>query len=119
MEHLGHGRDNCDDCKAKGKAQSQKWHANNRESGLASTHRQVAKKKEFIREILGTACVDCGDDREEVIDWHHPPGYEPPRRKSGSRIAMTALSMPDLADELMRVIVLCASCHALRHRRVT
>ena len=88
-----------------------RWRENNREVANASCRRISRDKRAFLAEVVGAACVDCGDDRPGAIQYHH--SEEP---KSG-RFQLINLSWPKLKEEAMHLIALCGACHGVRHHK--
>lgn len=87
------------------------WRAKNPKRSRELNRRYQQRKMDFVREILGTECVDCPEDRPEAIEYHHPHG-----RKYTDAQGLSGLSWPRLKDEIMLLIPLCATCHRVRHR---
>lgn len=69
-------------------------------------------KRAFLHEVLGTACVDCGDDRSGAVQHHHVNG-----RSRDVPPTLTDLSWPRLEEEAMTLIALCGACHGVRHHK--
>ena len=92
-------------------AQSRRWRAANPKRDRALNRRIQHRKMDFVREVLGTECVDCPEDRPEAIQYHHPHG-----REYGHKHGLSGLSWARLKDEIMLMIPLCATCHLVRHR---
>lgn len=70
------------------------------------------EKRDFLREVLGTACVDCGDDRPGAVQYHHVHG-----RARDVHPTLTNLSWPKLKEEAMVLIAICGACHGVRHHK--
>lgn len=69
-------------------------------------------KRAFLAEVLGTACVDCGDGRPGAVQYHHVNG-----RSRDVPPTLTNLSWPRLKEEAMTLIALCGACHGVRHQK--
>ena len=69
-------------------------------------------KRQFMVEILGDACTECGDDRPGAIDYHHPNPVQ------GKRVPLTVVGWEVLKEEIMHLIALCGACHNVHHRKV-
>lgn len=78
---------------------------------IARDRRYHANKRAFIEEVLGTICIDCGDDRPGAVEYHHPNG----RNHQRASPALTSLSWYDLGEEIMNLLALCGACHKVRH----
>ncbi len=86
-----------------------KWLAENREKVLLQQRRKYQEKLDFIREVVGTVCVDCTEDRPAAIQYHHPNGRS-------EKKAPTLCGWEKLKEEVMHLIAICATCHSVRHR---
>ena len=113
--------DGCKDCRAYN--YERYHHPDNRERYAAISHRANVKlrknKMEFVREIVGFCCINCGETREQAIQYHHPDGNtrpQPSYRGSG-RTGLRDLSWKVLKEDVMTLIPLCGSCHLLQHRK--
>ena len=69
------------------------------------------RKRAFLAEVVGAACVDCGDDRPGAVEYHHPGG------KDKGQVPLTHLSWKKLEEEAMHLIALCGACHGVRHHK--
>lgn len=67
-------------------------------------------KRAFLAEVVGSACVDCGDARLGAVQYHHANG-----RNRDVPAALTSLSWEALREEAMQLIALCGACHGVRH----
>ena len=88
---------------------NKKWRAENREKYTLQQRRKYQEKLNFIREVVGTVCVDCTEDRPKAIQYHHPNGRS-------EKKAPTTFGWKGLKEEVMHLIAICATCHSLRHR---
>ena len=84
-----------------------KW-ADNKRRTLRQSRR---RKRAFLAEVVGAACVDCGDDRPGAVEYHHPGG------KDKGQVPLTHLSWKKLEEEAMHLIALCGACHGVRHHK--
>ena len=89
---------------------ARRWRSKNRARSQELNRRYLHRKLAFIYEVLGTACVDCGDDRPGAVQYHHPDGR-------GDDRSLTARSWAEIKDEIMKVIPLCGACHGVRHHK--
>lgn len=125
----GHRYDSCVDCKVAQRVRNRKYYQSHKSESVAyarewalrnpekrrevqrrSNQKTNGKKLEFVREIVGGTCVDCGENRMAAIEYHHPSvGHE-------GQPSFISRSWPVLKEEVMRVIALCGTCHNLRHR---
>ena len=119
LETPGHTRDGCDDCHQYDREYRRYWRQTYPEKYRAmvekkrpamnlGTARLRTEKREFVREVVGSSCVDCGEDRLSAIRYHHP--HVRTTHESPSRLSWSALK-----DEVMHLIALCGTCHNLRH----
>jgi hypothetical protein len=70
--------------------------------------RQLRLVKKLIAvHLKGGACAMCGARELEDLEFHHP---EKNRRYEAG---LTTLSFKKIFEELLKVLLLCASCHAL------
>lgn len=97
--------------RAKAKARSQRWYASNKEQARATVRSGRQDKRAFLAEVVGAGCVDCGDDRDGAVEYHHPDG------KTKGQVPLTHLSWDNLKDEAMKLIALCGACHGVRHHK--
>lgn len=72
-------------------------------------------KKAFVQEVVGTVCIECGEERPEAIMYHHPNGAT--ERYGMKQRPLLTFSWERLKDEVMCLIALCGTCHLMRHRR--
>ena len=92
-------------------AKDRRWKNANREQARATVRRGRRDKRAFLAEVVGAACVDCGDERAGAVEYHHPNG------KPRGQVPLTHLSWEKLGDEAMKLIALCGACHGVRHHR--
>ncbi len=97
--------------KEKQATQAARWRAANPERSRELNRRYQQRKMAFVREVLGTECVDCPEDRPEAIQYHHPNG-----REYGHEHGLSGLSWERIKEQIMLMIPLCATCHLVRHR---
>ena len=129
MAGTGHRYDGCPRCRERSVESARLWreanpekhqstqrasYARNREKYLPK-HRAVSQrlrgeKLDFVREVVGTTCVDCAEDRTEAIQYHHPHG------RDGRGNPLWNCGWERLKEEVMHIIALCGTCHFLRHR---
>ena len=95
--------------RAKVKARSHQWYLDHTDRARATVRRGRRDKRAFLAEVVGTACVDCGDERPGAVEYHHPYG------KTKGQVPLTHLSWKKLRDEAMKLIALCGACHGVRH----
>ena len=95
------------------KEYNQSYAIKHRDTYTGAYRSRYADKKLFIQEVLGTGCVDCAEDRAEVIEYHHPKGEVTPTGRK--RIGPAAMGWERLKEEIMHLIAICANCHMLRH----
>jgi len=95
------------------RASMKRWRESHREylneKSKADWPRRKQEKQSFVQEVVGTMCVDCGEDRIAALQYHHPGGNEPKK-------TLWRLGWNQLKDEVMNVIPLCATCHQVRHQ---
>ena len=68
-------------------------------------------KMDFVREVAGAVCVDCGEDRPAALQYHHPG-------KRGNRGTLSNKKWEVLKEMVMHIVPLCGTCHNLHHREV-
>ncbi len=69
-----------------------------------------AAHRRACRELLGSKCMDCGDSREWVLEFHH--------RDAATklfRIGDSVRPLQRMLDEAAKCDLLCANCHLTRH----
>ena len=91
-------------------SRARRWRLANLERSRELNRRYQHRKMAFVREVLGTECVDCPEDRPEAIQYHHPHG-----RKYGHEHGLSSLSWKRIKEQIMLMIPLCATCHTVRH----
>lgn len=91
------------------KTRATKYYAAHKEQARATVRRGRRDKRAFLAEVVGAACVDCGDDRAGAVEYHHPGG------KPKGQVPLTHLSWEVLKDEALKLITLCGACHGVRH----
>ena len=97
--------------RAKSKARAKRWYEAHKEESRAMVRRGRRGKRTFLAEVVGAACVDCGDDRPGAVEYHHPGG------KDKGQVPLTHLSWKKLEEEAMHLIALCGACHGVRHHK--
>ncbi len=108
--------DGCEKCRLYNRESYQLHKEQYRATTVAATKRLRAGKHSFVREVVGAECVDCGEDRQETIQYHH--AQEPstlPRRQGSGRMSLFDLPWSALKDEVMKLVALCGNCHLVRH----
>ena len=90
--------------------QSRRWRAENLDRSRELNRQYQQRKMNFVREVLGTVCVDCAESRPGAIEYHHPQG-----RDYGHEHGLSGLSWPRIKKQIMLLIPLCATCHSVRH----
>ena len=80
-------------------------------SSLEAKERRVIRNRTLIREYLSThPCVDCGDDRWEVLEFDHVRGEKEQTVGFLSREG----SIERIEKEIEKCDVRCANCHRLK-----
>jgi hypothetical protein len=79
------------------------WPGTRQESDTARRH----KKRDWLHEILGGACTNCGTS--DALDVHHPHGKDEPIKYQWS--------WERIKEEAMHTILLCSGCHRKHHLR--
>lgn len=97
--------------RAKSKARAHRWYKANTEQARATIRRGRQDKRAFLAEVVGAACVDCGDARPGAVEYHHPGG------KDKGQVPLTHLSWGALKKEALHLIALCGACHGVRHHK--
>ena len=97
--------------RAKSKARAHRWYKENTEHARRSVREGRYRKRAFLVEVVGAACVDCGDDRPGAVEYHHPGG------KEKGQVPLTHLSWDRLREEALHLIALCGACHGVRHHK--
>ena len=92
-------------------AKDARWKEANRDQARRSVREGRYRKRAFLAEVVGAACVDCGDDRPGAVEYHHPGG------KDKGQVPLTHLSWKKLEEEAMHLIALCGACHGVRHHK--
>ncbi len=95
----------------RGLAYSNAWKNTHREQARATVRNGRRDKRAFLAEVVGAACVDCGDDRPGAVEYHHPDG------KAKGQPPLTHLAWPKLRKEAMTLIAICGACHGVRHHK--
>ncbi len=91
--------------------QASRYRTNRPEMGREGVRNTRQRKRGFVVEVLGTACVQCCEDRDGAVEYHHPGG-------GGWRRGLYDHSWADLKEEVMNIIPLCGTCHNLAHRGI-
>ena len=80
-----------------------------------------AKKKAFIRDYKSQGCMDCGEDRWQVLELdHRDPAEKHPSLRAHNMSgrmkgrALHHLGWVELKEELLKCDVVCANCHRMR-----
>ena len=90
---------------------NRRWTDAHREQARRTVREGRYRKRAFLAEVVGAACVDCGDDRPGAVEYHHPGG------KDKGQVPLTHLSWKKLEEEAMHLIALCGACHGVRHHK--
>lgn len=99
--------------KARSSETSRRWRVANPERSRELNRHYQQRKMDFVREVLGTVCVDCAESRPEAVHYHHPNG----RGSDSDGRSLSARSWAKIKEAMMQLIVLCATCHEVRHHR--
>lgn len=83
------------------RCESTVWTAQRQASDAERRH----AKRDWLHEILGGCCVNCG--ATEALDVHHPHGKDAPIKYQ--------LSWERIKEEAMVTILLCSGCHREHH----
>ncbi len=97
--------------RAKAKARSHQWYLDHTDRARATVRRGRQDKRTFLAEVVGAACVDCGDERPGAVEYHHLNG------KEKGQVPLTHLSWEALREEAMKLLALCGACHGVRHHK--
>ncbi len=73
-------------------AKDRRWKDAHREQSRRSVRDGRRRKRAFLAEVVGAACVDCGDDRPGAVEYHHPGG------KDKGQVPLTHLSWDRLRE---------------------
>lgn len=79
---------------------------NNQKSRRPSIVALRHAKRDWMHEILGGVCTNCGGS--EGLDVHHPHGKDVPLTWNHS--------WAKIEDEAMVTILLCSACHRKHHK---
>jgi acetylornithine/succinyldiaminopimelate/putrescine aminotransferase len=98
--------------KAKHKAYSKKYYAENKDATKARSRLSgAAGKKKWLEFKSNLSCTVCGISHPAVIDFHHPPGT----KKYGVNELVSARKFKKAYAEVAKCVVLCANCHRIHH----
>ena len=76
---------------------------------VTARNQEVVDREALLR---GSTCEDCGGSRNFRLVWHHVVP-ESKRQEIGRGIRIWSVSV--LEEELAKCILICDSCHRLRH----
>ena len=99
--------------KQKQKAAQAKHYIDNRQVYRDRDKARIEKNRAFVREIKkASACVDCGEDRWQCLDFDH---IDPSKKSFGiSAGVKSKYSIDTLQKEIDKCEIRCANCHRVR-----
>lgn len=89
-----------------------------RQVAAASRKTRVAKRRQWLRNIMATmSCKRCGQHAEpgSPLHWHH---RDPTTKKFPVGRGAYTIPIPDVLDEMAKCDVLCAECHRQTHKEM-
>jgi hypothetical protein len=78
----------------------------------ASRLQRIARRKWLDDLKAGKPCADCGQTfPPRAMDFHHTNGV----KEAGIGDLLSRASRQRILDEIEKCVILCATCHRLRH----
>lgn len=79
-----------------------------------SSKKLMGRNKKFVNEYKENHnCVNCGDDRPYVLDFHHRDSAE--KENEIPNMVSSGYSIKKLKEEMDKCDILCANCHREYH----
>lgn len=96
------------------KQKSRSYYLKNKEEYIRRAKAQyVIRKEKYDKLREGLSCMECGESRPWVLDFHH----RDPTQKDICPSRCNSRSWKRLLEEIAKCDVLCATCHRDRHHR--
>ena len=88
-------------------------YARNPQKYIDDAKRQTQKKLKWFHEFRSTlSCIECGENREPCIEFHH---RNPDEKEYDISRMIRRYSKERIMVEIEKCDVLCRNCHAMRH----
>lgn len=115
--HKDRARKHYLDNKDKALTNAKNWQVSNKEKRKEIANKHARKKnrehKQKAVEYMGNVCFDCKEQFPNCCyDFHH---LDPRQKDLHLSIALTAKGFDYCKEELDKCVMLCASCHRIRH----
>ena len=96
------------------RAYSKERYQRKREADLARKKRVRQERLSKLYDIHGNKCADCAvtDKPYGFFDFHH---LDPSKKEGSISALLSSASMDKVLNELDKCVMLCPSCHRLRH----
>lgn len=102
-------------CRPCRRAHSQNWLRENKERGEATRKAYRDRVRRHIKEAKSKPCTDCGNSYPwYAMDFHHLGG----KKEFGiSKALAGGMPVERVQAEIEKCVLLCATCHRMRHPR--
>jgi len=103
----------CKDCKRELDRKSYLENYNGRKEKIRlNSRKQMIRAKKFVQDFKkANPCVQCGEKRWYVLDFHHKGGKE----NEIPVLVRRGVSLRKLKTEMKKCEILCANCHRELH----
>ena len=90
------------------------WHQRHKAKRLVSVYERRAAIREYIQDIKNQLyCADCGEQHPATLQFHHRNSED--KTFAIGKAVNRGFSLDRIKKEMLKCIVLCANCHAIRH----
>lgn len=90
-------------------------YATNKSLYISRARASIKDLKPLVEDKKKQGCVDCGEKRHWVLDFHHTN----PKEKDMNVSALLRRGSKDrIVQEIDKCVVLCRNCHADRHHNM-
>jgi hypothetical protein len=97
----------------KQKEAKRQWYLQNKELTIKRSMGHKHRDQEWFKSIKSTKfCVDCGETKYELLDFHHK---DPNTKIMSVSDMLGTYGKQKILDEMAKCEVLCKSCHKKHH----
>jgi hypothetical protein len=97
----------------KQKEAKRQWYLKNKELTIKRSMAHKHRDQEWFKSIKSTkSCVECGESRYELLDFHH---IDPSTKITTVSDMLGRYGRSKILDEMAKCEILCKSCHMKHH----
>ena len=97
----------------KQKESKRQWYLKNKKLTIERSMEHKHRDQEWFKSIKSTkSCVECGESRYELLDFHH---IDPSTKITTVSDMLGRYGRKKILDEMAKCEILCKSCHMKHH----